>query len=389
MAGPVARANLVQRKLDALTGLRAVAAGMIVFLHTEILRIPIPPYALDSAVGLFFVWSGFILTYVHPRLEDWAATRDFLALRIARIWPAHLVTLFAAGVIHGYLLALPSGGLKLLANVVMVQSWIPIISWIFSYNSLSWSISTEFFFYLAFPLLIWRWCRTWLWTWLGAVALLAGLVLLCGLARLPVNSSTAVSLTGLLYANPLARLFDFVTGMAACSCFLWLRPRLGRMKGAAATAIEFTILGVSACCIVYYLALRGAVGFLAAHAVVMIVFSILIIALGAGLGLASRLLSSAAAVLLGEISYAVYLVHQLVYFVYAQHWLPGGTAPDYGGWIICLLVTLVVSLLIWRFIETPVRRMVRNRLTRNGFVPQRQAETADSPRLTSVTRTAD
>jgi peptidoglycan/LPS O-acetylase OafA/YrhL len=105
-------------------------------------------------VGLFFVLSVFILTYLHPQLEDWASTRDFLALRIARIWPAHLVTLFAAGVIHGYLLALPSGGLKLLANILMVQAWIPIIGWIFSYNSLSWSISTEFFFYLTFPLLI-------------------------------------------------------------------------------------------------------------------------------------------------------------------------------------------------------------------------------------------
>jgi peptidoglycan/LPS O-acetylase OafA/YrhL len=225
-----------------------------------------------------------------------------------------------------------------------------------------------------------------LWTWLGAVALLTGVVLLCGLARLPVNSSTAVSLTGLLYANPLARLFDFVTGMAACSCFLWLRPRLGRMTGPAATAIELAILGVSACCFVHYLALRGAVGFLAAHAVVVIVFSILIIALGAELGLASRLLSSAAAVLLGEISYAVYLVHQLVYFVYAQHWLRSGTAPDYGGWVICLLVTLVVSLLIWRFIETPARRMVRNRLTRNGFPPQGQADA--SLRLASVARRA-
>jgi peptidoglycan/LPS O-acetylase OafA/YrhL len=48
-------------------------------------------------------------------------------------------------------------------------------------------------------------------------------------------------------------------------------------------------------------------------------------------------------------------VHRLVYIVYAQHWLRGDTARDYRGWIICLLVTLVVSLLIWRFIETPAR----------------------------------
>jgi peptidoglycan/LPS O-acetylase OafA/YrhL len=110
MVGPVTKVITAQRKLDALTGLRAVAAGMIVFLHTEISRIPIPPYALDNAVGLFLVLSGFVLTYVHPRLEDWATTRDFLALRIASIWPAHLVTLFAAGMIHGYLWRCPRAG---------------------------------------------------------------------------------------------------------------------------------------------------------------------------------------------------------------------------------------------------------------------------------------
>jgi peptidoglycan/LPS O-acetylase OafA/YrhL len=175
-----------------------------------------------------------------------------------------------------------------------------------------------------------------LWAWLAAIALLAGLIFLCSFARLPVNSSTVVWLTGLLYANPLAPLFDFVTGMTACSCFLWLRPRLAGMNLAAASVVEVAILGIAACCIVRYLALRDAVGFLAAHAIV-VAFSILIIALSVGMGLASRLLGSAPAVLRGEISYAVYLVHQLVYLVYVRHWLRSGIAPDYGGWIICLL----------------------------------------------------
>src|SRR6185436_17691111 len=82
---------------------------------------------------------------------------------------------------------------------------------------------------------------------------------------------------------------------------------------------------------------------------------LLIIALGIGAGVVSRVLSSPPTIILGELSYSIYLVHQIAYRFYALHWLPAGNAPDYGGWALCLAATLLISYLIWRFIETPAR----------------------------------
>ena len=72
-----------QAKIDALTGLRFVAAALIVVQHAMGLRIPIPPAAYDHAVSLFFVLSGFILSYAYPRLVGWDEIKRFFILRVA------------------------------------------------------------------------------------------------------------------------------------------------------------------------------------------------------------------------------------------------------------------------------------------------------------------
>ena len=90
------------RRLDALTGLRFLAAAAVVVFHARVdvpgqMGIP-PDFAADvplasAAVAFFFVLSGFILAYVYPRLESPAACGRFLLARFARLWPAHLVGL--------------------------------------------------------------------------------------------------------------------------------------------------------------------------------------------------------------------------------------------------------------------------------------------------------
>ena len=72
-----------QAKIDALTGLRFLAAALIVVEHAAWLRIPIPPAAYDHAVSLFFVLSGFILSYAYPRLVGWDEIKRFFILRVA------------------------------------------------------------------------------------------------------------------------------------------------------------------------------------------------------------------------------------------------------------------------------------------------------------------
>jgi peptidoglycan/LPS O-acetylase OafA/YrhL len=89
------------------------------------------------------------------------------------------------------------------------------------------------------------------------------------------------------------------------------------------------------------------------------IFPILIVVLAMQSGVISRFLGSRPIVLLGEVSYSIYLVHFGVYVVYVGHWMPAGLQPDYAGLAICLVITLALSFAIWKLIEMPARRAVK------------------------------
>jgi peptidoglycan/LPS O-acetylase OafA/YrhL len=361
-------------RLDSLTGLRFLAAAMILLHHAEhTFKVYLPSFSLDNGVSLFFVLSGFILAHAYPRLDDWQSVRRFLILRVARIWPAHVATLIAALLLFGGFSGI------FFANLLMVQAWIPSAPWYLSYNAVSWSISVEFFFYLAFPLLIWRWNQTLWWKWLGSAAVLAFLVIIATGWALPlyVPEQNVVSTHGLIFISPLARLVEFVTGMVAYSAFAWLRPRCQRHEVASPigavtliTAAEFLILALVA----YFLAFKPTTGFThqigndaftewSLHAGNFAVFVPLLIVLGLGTGGVGRLLSTRIAVVLGEMSYSLYLVHQIVYriyYLYYERW--SAETADPLGFGLCVLISLVIAWLLWRLIEIPCRAWARNRL---------------------------
>lgn len=365
-----------QSKLDALTGLRFLAAALIVFHHSRALRIPVPHYAYDHGVSLFFVLSGFILAYVYPKLDDWKSIRSFIALRVARIWPVHAVALVFAA-----FLLLPVGNptyLTFLTNLLMLHAWVPSAPWYFSYNPASWSISTELFFYLAFPLLIWQFHKTYWWKWLASAGLVIILFALGRKLDLPAFTlADKITLHGIFYVNPLARLIEFVTGMVAYLGFVWLYARVEKLKSISptGTAIGATVIEVLLfMLVIYFLMYRPLYVMIVenfgatvekrwlAHTDSFPLFPLLIIALAIGAGKVSKLLSTKLAVLLGEISYSIYLVHQVVFGTYVVNFRPTGTAPDYLGLGLCLAVVLGLSYLCWRIVEVPCRTWAKNRL---------------------------
>ena len=101
-------------------------------------------------------------------------------------------------------------------NLTLLHAWVPIWNVFFSFNAVSWSISTEMFFYLVFPLFIVGWRRSWWWK-LG-LALLPAMVLIwaCRRFNVPIpgeGREWSITTSGLVYIHPLARLFEFTLGM--------------------------------------------------------------------------------------------------------------------------------------------------------------------------------
>src|ERR1044071_2610434 len=141
------------RKLNCLTSLRFFAAAVIVVHHLRgAFGVPqnvwehIP---LDNGVSFFFVLSGFILTYVYSS-EQPLPIRRFLVARFARVWPAHVFALLLLLLLTPEILRHSFSLSKFLANISMIHSWIPIRAYNDSFVGPSWSISTEFGFYLCF-----------------------------------------------------------------------------------------------------------------------------------------------------------------------------------------------------------------------------------------------
>jgi peptidoglycan/LPS O-acetylase OafA/YrhL len=212
----------VKIELNALTGLRAVAAFMVFLFHMNLRQ---PMYFLPLSmrdlvnygalgVTVFFVLSGFLLTYSH--LPDFAAGqmptgayyRRFMRKRVARIYPAYLAGLLLFG--GAVAAAGPPAWTTVLANVTMTQSLFPHIAmdW---YGNGSWSISTEIFFYLCFPVLLPLLLRI---TSHRALWGLLGVVILAGTGGgLAYRFWPAHIGYTLMYTHPLFRISEFVAGM--------------------------------------------------------------------------------------------------------------------------------------------------------------------------------
>jgi peptidoglycan/LPS O-acetylase OafA/YrhL len=321
---------------------------------------------LNQGVSFFFVLSGFILSYNYPSLVTPGATRRFLVARFARIWPCHLVCLILFFLVVPRPLwyipyPSPTLGTLLLANIFLVQSWIPFKQFILSLNGVAWSISVEFFFYLSFPVLT-RFKAFQYWH-IAATAI--GVLVLCGLIvdnSLELGPNVlGVSAWSLLYTNPLVRILEFQLGMATASLF---KAMQGSRIFSRAMATFLELLVTSAVVLALLMAPIAAVslsqfghfGEVFAVWVVnqgaFVFFGALIWVYACGEGWLSHLLSHPALTFMGEISFALYLVHQIV----LRRWVSLGFGMEWLDMAVLWPLLIALSAVISLCVERPARQ---------------------------------
>lgn len=155
-----------RQELPALTGIRFYAA-LFVFL-SHIVAIP----GMDTLAGsnqlfnsgvvgvsLFFVLSGFILTYNYSSFESGVRAADYRLFvwdRWARIYPVHIAAMLMILPIQIFSPNLPLDWRAVPFHALLAQCWWPVTKPVFYeyLNVPSWSISCEWFFYLVAPLAI-------------------------------------------------------------------------------------------------------------------------------------------------------------------------------------------------------------------------------------------
>ncbi len=349
-------------RLDALTGLRGVAAWWVVFFHIGPAFGAAIPAGLKAfwgrgylAVDLFFILSGFVmwLTYA-VRFQElgWGYSREFIARRLARIYPLHFATMVFAiwfvflwwvtgrSVPSQYPLA------QLPLHFLLIQNW--GFTDRFTWNDPAWSISTELGAYLilaAIGPVMARWRPRIAVVCAVLIALVATFATaLTGLGERDFNAH--VPRWGLLRC-----ILEFFIGTMLCMVWQRRNPRTKSWMlwgcislGLAATRFFFASFWWSAMAVPLF-------------------FSALILLLALTSEARLNPFSSRIAIHLGEISYSVYLTHFLIW-VYLKVLV---IKVDYDTPIfyLFLLPALVygVSLFCYRVIELPGRRAVQRALT--------------------------
>jgi len=329
-----------RQDLPALTGVRGVAACVVAVFHMNYWFYtggwsPDGPGTVLATVfrtgylgvDLFFALSGYVIAgaYLEAfRRPSRGAYAHFMIRRFARIWPLHVATLL---LYIGAPACRAPGDLA--GNLLMVQAW-GLIGHV-TCNEPSWSISGEWFAYLAFPGLAWLLLRSERrWAALALAALgLGGLGLLAWLGG--SNSLDVTFSLGFVRAA-----CGFTIGAALCRSFADVKPHLA-----------FDGCGILVIAAVGGLAMAGAPDLLVAG-----LFGPLVLCIALAAGPLRAILGAAPVVWLGEISYSLYLWHH--FLIDHLKGLGGAIAtPAAVGLALCLIVG--VAALSRRWIEQPAR----------------------------------
>ena len=336
-------------QLDGLTAARGIAAWLVVLYHIRASTPWLPDWAMTFAhkgylaVDFFFLLSGFVI-WLSAQGEfaarGLAATPPFLRRRLARIYPLYAVML---GLTVAFVVLLEATGrdtagypwAELPLHILMLQNWgfTEALSW----NHPAWSISTEFAAYLLYPLIA---C-------LLPLARTPRPVLMLGVAGM-IGAVAAwlhhAGLTGLGADIPrygLVRcLGAFTAGTMLCA--LWQKgahrsTRLCIAAAGGAAGLGWSLDGTNE---LWAFPLLGAcaIYLIADHD-------------RAGMRIARSL------VILGEISYATYLSHFMLFIWFKIAFVDDAANIAPHLVVLYLLLTLAVSVVLYHGIEKPGRRL--------------------------------
>jgi peptidoglycan/LPS O-acetylase OafA/YrhL len=341
------------RKLvPGLTGIRFFAAAYVFIMHYGASAIdkagaprPVATFLHNGVFGVsvFFILSGFILAHAHP--TPFTTQRQYAVYflhRFARIYPLYLFALIVAlpVAVADVPLDLKQAG----AVLAMVQSWTDAFAhsgyaWIMQ----AWTLSIELAFYLSFPFLIGMLRR-------AGSSLLLGLCILDAVFIISGGTTTVTPWTDfggyahqpawpLYLPLPLVRSGEFLLGMLLHTLVTRL-PQLALNFNAAHCVLVCAAIT----------ALLSATSDERALSVAAVLVGVLITMIYVADNGFTRLLGSRAFILLGNASYALYLLQGPV------HAYLGIFSPDPYDRLLGFPIGLAAAILAWRFVEIPARR---------------------------------
>jgi len=345
-------------KLDQLTFTRFLAALSVLFFHGGrqwgILAYFPMLTSGTTAVSYFYVLSGFVMTIAyHHRPKDWVHLGRYMLARFSRIYPVYLLSFVLTCIYYIDLIA-KTKPREILVNVLLIQAWFP--EYVQSFNIAAWSLSVEVFFYLIFPFLLIGISK------LSHRTVLFSILAFWGMSQLAYSTFMIVKPDDLYWLAyfPLFHLNAFLVGVAGGVWFL-----LDDAHREEKTSVSVSLVFLSLAVVLLLLSLREYVpayfrnmpldvGLLAPF------FLILILALAADRSHLSKILGHPRLVLLGDASYALYILHipcrWILEKILSNTGMPVSSNFLFG---IYAVAAIFLSLGVFKYFEHPVRDWFR------------------------------
>jgi len=355
------------RRFVVLDFYRFVAALGVFIFHLKLIDTGISP-AWNGSYGLFvdmfFILSGFVISYSYPSdARGVAAYSRFMIRRIARIYPLHLLSLLIFVVLIGVGLerTARSTPLDFLYNLLLLQAW--GVTDHLSFNSPSWSISAEFFCYLVFPLLMLLARKV---QPIVLAAIVAALYLVLAHGHLPIWQDRSQMYGANFDYGMLRALPSFLNGILLAILFRMSHPyrhKLMIFAGIGTFGLSVLVLNV-----------------FAKPDLAIILFSCAILLTAVGESAFKQFPGARLLGRLGNTSYAIYMLHDAVLIaVFKPLWTWLGLRPDQFGLfaLACCVVLTVIADRTYAYFENPARRVI-NRWADIGAASSRKAAAADT-----------
>ncbi|MEM1434889.1 MAG: acyltransferase family protein [Pseudomonadota bacterium] len=331
-----------------IDGLRAVAVSLVLIHHAGIHLVPGGYVGVD----VFFVISGFLITGIiyNKSLAGNFSFADFYVRRIKRLMPA-LFAVLAVTSVCAYLLLLPTD----LKRYGWSTIWVSLYAGNFFFWQAhggyfggnaqeapllhTWSLAVEEQYYLIWPIAVvlgLRWFGPKVFGWLTIVGLIAATVF--------SEWATQATIGAAYYLLP-SRFFQLMLG--SLLALYWTR-----LPNLPAPVSHLTSVTGIALVIGSALLLTKSSSFPGINAIYPTVGSALLILSNRGsMGIANRMLALRPFVLVGLISYSLYLWHWPIFAFLRYTGVPLTPAVQAGA----IALALILAYLCWRFVETPFR----------------------------------
>jgi len=311
------------KRLDQLTFTRFIAILTVLFFHggggvyLQALAAVFPFRAIltsaETSVTYLYALSGFVMSLAYYRPREKFSISSYWTARFVRLYPLYIISFLM--ICYYYLDSVyrikPQ---KILTNVFALQAWWPPYAQSFNYPS--WSITVEFFFYAVFPFFAW-------WAYRQSTKKLIWVSLIIWTVSQTLHNALWIGYfpereNFLVYFPPF-HLSSFILGAVGGIWFL----REGRERETNPNVALLVFVGGVILTSVYVVILNSwSVN--APHGVQLMtgllapILTVVIAALAVDKTSFSAFLNHPALIALGEMSYALYILHIPVKWIYER-----------------------------------------------------------------------